>query len=180
MLSQPYPNSGPPAVLLPWLTAQGSLTRQLTDLAGGQFRVACCQQGYRPLSRELALWLGVRPGMLAWQRESLLYGAGQEPWVKALSLFPVSLVQGQGRRFRHLREQPVGRVLFERTQPRCQRRIRQSRDGWTRQSRYSWHGHQLIVAETFLPPFVAYLQQRIQPVCSGRHHSNGLLFRKLS
>lgn len=150
------------SVLLPWLLASGSLTQQLTQLAQGQFSVQAVSQHFAQPSRLNSQWLRVPAHELAWQRESLLFGNGQQPWVKALSIFPLRSLSGQGRRFRHLGNRPVGQLLFERTRPSCERRVIKLPEGWTRQSCYTWHGKRLMVQETFLPTFIDYLKQHPQ------------------
>ena len=149
-------------ILKPWLLASGSLTQQLTQLAQGQFRVQPLSQHFAQPSRLDSQWLNVPTHELAWIRQSLLFGDGATPWVKAQSIFPLRSLRGQGQRFRHLGSRPVGRLLFERTQPRCERRVLYLPEGWTRQSCYTWHGKRLIVQETFLPAFIDYLQQHPQ------------------
>ncbi len=149
-----------PALLAPWLYASGSLTQQLTELSHGLFHVLPVQEHYRKLSLTDSRWLGVPSHELAWVRESLLYGDGTAPWVKAISYFPMRSLKGDARRFLHLGKRPIGHLLFKRTIPQCERRVLYlANQGWTRQSCYTWHGRKLIVQETFLPAFIDYLQQ---------------------
>lgn len=149
-------------ILLPWLLASGSLTQQLTQLAQGQFRVQAVSQHFAKPSRLDSQWLHVPAHELVWLRRSLLFGCDVQPWVKAHSFFPLRSLSGQGQRFRHLGNRPVGQLLFERTRPSCERRVIKLPEGWTRQSCYTWHGKRLIVQETFLPAFIDYLKQHPQ------------------
>ena len=146
-----------PQQLRPWLYAQGSLTQQLTHLAGGQFRVQPIAERFATITHHDAVWLGVQPQRLGWLRDSLLFGADAEPWVQARSFFPMTTLQGRGRIFRHLRTRAIGHLLFERTQPLCKRRVFWDEDGWVRQSCYTWHGHPLLVQEKFLKSFVEHI-----------------------
>jgi chorismate--pyruvate lyase len=146
--------------LKPWLAAQGSLTQQLTQLAGGQFRVQRIIEHYQVLQRQNAMWLKMPLGQLAWVRESYLFGCEQHPWVKAKSFFPMLSLRKKARIFMHIGDKPIGHWLFQRTQPRCERRIIYLSEGWSRQSCYTWHGCKFIVQETFLPQFLHFLQRQ--------------------
>lgn len=143
-----------------WLYADGSLTQQLTKLAQGQFSVVLIGEKMQKISRADAQWLGVPYGQIAWVRESYLYGSTTQPWVKAKSIFPIQSLKKRARIFPHIRQRPIGKILFQRTKPQCQRRVLTLADGWTRQSRYVWHHCPLIVQETFLPAFEQFLQEQ--------------------
>ncbi len=109
------------------------------------------------MSRIDSQWMKM-PAHIAWVRESLLYGCEAQPWVQAKSIFPILSLQKKARIFKHIGKQPIGRFLFQRTTPQCERRIIRLNEGRTRQSCYTWHGCKFIVQETFLPSFEAYLQ----------------------
>ncbi|MFX4309917.1 chorismate lyase [Acinetobacter soli] len=141
-----------------WLCASGSLTQQLTDLAHGAFSVKPISERYRQMSLIDSQWMKMPAAHIAWVRESLLYGCEAQPWVQAKSIFPILSLQKKARIFKHIGKQPIGRFLFQRTTPQCERRIIRLNEGWTRQSCYTWHGCKFIVQETFLPSFEAYLQ----------------------
>lgn len=158
-----WQHSDIPVRLLPWLSASGSLTQQLTTLGGGTFRVQPLQQQFQRLSLSDAQWLNMSHQHTAWVREVYLYGCEQQPWVKAKSIFPILSLQKRARIFRHIGHRPIGWFLFQRTTPKCERRIVRLEDGWTRQSCYTWHGCQFIVQETFLPHFEAFIQPHIEP-----------------
>ncbi len=147
--------------LQPWLLAQGSLTVQLRAYAGGQFRVQPLGRAYqRPLPDE-AKCLGISPSAYVLVREVYLYGADASPWVHARSVFPLPTLRGSGRRLLTLRSRSLGTLLFERggvqrvplVQQRKTRQVARVAEGWTRRTTYRWHGHPVLVQETFLPAF---------------------------
>ncbi len=153
----------PPAELLPWLNAEGSLTAMLEERAEQPLRVERSFEGYRLLTLQQKRQLGLqgsalnRP-LLAWIREVQLYGNDEQPWVQAQSLFPLSSLKGNARRLQQLKGTPIGYVLFKRsrTQPN-QRLIQHTSEGWQRQTRYDWYGRKLLISETFLPAFLSNL-----------------------
>lgn len=142
-----------------WLYASGSLTQQLTQLAGGVFRVEPTEQYFQRMRQIDSRWMKMPAQHTAWVRESLLYGCQKQAWVQAKSIFPIMSLQGRARLFQHIGTQPIGRYLFDRHQPHCQRRVLKLENGWTRQSCYTWHGCKFIVQETFLTAFEDYLMQ---------------------
>ncbi len=149
-----------PEALRKWLYASGSLTQQLTDAAGGVFQVELLKEHYLRLSRSDAQWMNMPLQHSSWVRESYLYGNGSEPWVQAKSIFPILSLHGRARLFKHIGSKPIGWFLFQRTTPRCERRVLKLDAGWTRQSCYTWHGSKFIVQETFLPAFEQFLQKQ--------------------
>ncbi|WP_374668519.1 chorismate lyase [Acinetobacter sp.] len=149
-----------PEELKKWLYASGSLTQQLTDLAGGQFQVEPTKEHFQRMSFIDAKWMGMPFQHTSWVRESYLYGSEAEPWVKAKSIFPILSLHKRARIFQHIGAKPIGFFLFQRTNPACERRVIRLDDGWTRQSCYTWHGCKFIVQETFLESFEQYLQKQ--------------------
>ena len=147
-----------PSELKLWLYASGSLTQQLTDLAQGHFQVQPISEKFQRLNFHDAIWLNMPHHHTAWVRESFLYGADAEPWVKAKSIFPILSLKKRARLFQHIGNKPIGRFLFQRTTPDCERRIILLDEGWTRQSCYTWHGCKFIVQETFLPTFEDFIE----------------------
>jgi chorismate--pyruvate lyase len=148
-----------PAELREWLYASGSLTQQLTDLADGEFKVQPIQEHFLRLSFADSQWMNMPHQHTSWVRESYLYGCEAEPWVKAKSIFPILSLQSRARIFQHIGKKPIGWFLFQRTNPHCERRVILLKDGWTRQSCYTWHGCKFIVQETFLAAFEQFIQQ---------------------
>lgn len=148
-------------VLKKWLCAEGSLTQQLTTLADGQFTVEPVSEKFQRLLHVDAKWLNMPNQHTSWVRESYLYGCEEQPWVRAKSIFPILSLKARARIFQHIGRKPIGRFLFQRTNPACERRIIHLEEGWTRQSCYTWHGCKFIVQETFLPSFEQFLQQQI-------------------
>ena len=65
------------------------------------------------------------------------------------SIFPILSLQKRARIFQHIGSKPIGWLLFQRTNPNCERRVIYLEEGWTRQSCYTWHGCKFIVQETF-------------------------------
>ena len=149
-----------PVELYTWLHASGSLTRQLTVLGQGQFRVEPLREHYQRLTLMDARWMKMPNHHTSWVRESYLYGSDDVPWVKAKSIFPILSLQKKARIFQHIGNKPIGWFLFQRTQPHCERRVLWLEDGWTRQSCYTWHGCKFIVQETFFFFFVQFIQQK--------------------
>lgn len=165
---QPWlpPREVPPG-LLPWLRDERSLTRRLSLLLGRPIRVERLYQRWERPRRSEARLLGLPSGQRALVREVILWG-GDEPWVYARSILPVSALRGDLTRLRRLREAPLGSLLFRHrnlartpfeycavtpTQPA---RVRQLAGGGTlygRRSRFTLGRRQLIVAELFLPGF---------------------------
>jgi chorismate lyase len=140
-----------------WLYASGSLTQQVTDLAQGNFSVQPASESFLKISRADAQWLKVPMHHVAWVRESYLYGNEKQPWIKAKSIFPILSLQKRARIFQHIGKKPIGFYLFQRTEPKCERRVVLLDEGWTRQSCYTWHGCKFIVQETFLPAFEQFI-----------------------
>lgn len=149
-----------PPELKTWLYGQGSLTQQLTDVAGGVFKVQPIQEHYQRMSLLDSQWMLMPHQHIAWVRESYLFGCDEQPWVKAESIFPILSIHGKARLFKHIRTKPIGKFLFQRTNPLCERRVLKLAEGWTRQSCYTWHGCKFIVQETFLSAFEQFLQQQ--------------------
>lgn len=148
-----------PAELKTWLHASGSLTQQLTDVADGQFSVKPVKEHFQRLNFIDATWMQEPLHHISWVRESYLYGCESQPWVKAKSIFPIQSLQRRARIFKHIGAKPIGWFLFDRTEPKCERRVIWLDEGWTRQSCYTWHGCKFIVQETFLPAFQQYLRK---------------------
>ncbi len=154
-----------PRALRPWLLDPGSLTRQLTQLAGGDFRVERLSQSWRRPRLDERLLLGLGHGEWALVREVILWGRG-EPWVYARSVLPVRTLTGDLYRLRRLQNSSLGSLLFrqrglQRTpfQLTCidARTLppRLAGDGalWGRRSRFELGDRPLIVGEIFLPAF---------------------------
>lgn len=153
----PQSNLVMPTELKTWLYASGSLTQQLTELAGGKFHVQPFQEHFQRLLLNDAKWMQMPLHHGAWVRESYLFGCEAEPWVKAKSIFPILSLKKRARIFQHIGKKPIGFYLFQRTNPLCERRVIRLDEGWTRQSCYTWHGCKFIVQETFLAAFEDYI-----------------------
>jgi chorismate--pyruvate lyase len=154
-----------PQSLLPWLLAEGSLTRLLIKASAGDFRVQRIAQGWgRPTLSEARL-LGLPPGQRALIREVVLWGRG-EPWVYGRSILPASTLSGDLRRLRRLQNSSLGALLF--SYPQLRRAPFQlalvagntlpgpahgEEPLWGRRSRFELQQRTLIVSEVFLPAF---------------------------
>ena len=57
-----------------WLYAQGSLTQQLTDAAGGLFKVQPIQEHYQRMTLLDSQWMLMPHQHTSWVRESYLFG----------------------------------------------------------------------------------------------------------
>lgn len=149
-----------PGYLKPWLLAEGSLTRQLTQYAHGQFHVAPFFEGFTRVYRHESAFLQMPADQRAWVRQVHLFGNQQQPWVKARSIIPIHSLQGQGRRLKFLGSRSLGSILFARTPPKCTRQIARLPEGWARRSLYIWHHQPLIVQEVFLDAFCQTLKEQ--------------------
>lgn len=152
----------PPPALLPFLTTEQSLTQLLEALAGVPLTVVVAGERYRPLklAEKQHLGLPADKPMLAWERQTLLFGCGDKPWVRAQSLFPVHILHGQQKRLRHLKHTPIGYVLFKKNrQLPLSRQQYFNGEHFGRQTVYQWQGKNLLVQETFLLEFERFLSQ---------------------
>lgn len=156
----------PPAHLLPFLTAKGSLTAQLEHLARQPLQVKIIKQKFRPLTfaEKRLLSLPVHRPILAWERQVLLFGNDTHAWVKASSLFPLPALQGNKKRLRHLKNTPIGYVLFKKNRQLNHERhyyIEQGQHG--RKTIYEWQGQKILIQELFLARFQTVLTTRPSP-----------------
>ncbi|WP_296244166.1 MULTISPECIES: chorismate--pyruvate lyase family protein [unclassified Psychrobacter] len=149
-----------PSELVDFLNTEGSLTAMLEVKAGQPLRVERSFEGYQLLTLAQKKQLGVqgaalsRP-LLAWVRESQLYGNDEQPWVQAQSIFPLISLKGCARRLQQLKSTPIGYVLFKRSRTLPNRRsIEKTADGWQRQTIYNWYGRKILISETFLEAFL--------------------------
>ena len=150
-VSQVLPRPEP--ALQSWLLDPGSLTLRLKEHSAGRFRVVVLQEGW--VRRQVpALLQCFTPSVASermWSRRVLLQ-CGDTPWVAAHSLIPVSSMEGELKRLRHLNNRPLGEFLFR--NPLLQRRqleLTQAGDVWGRRSLFHLYGKPLLVAEFFLP-----------------------------
>ncbi|MGP4906413.1 chorismate--pyruvate lyase family protein [Psychrobacter faecalis] len=153
--------SSAPTELVDFLNTEGSLTAMLEVKAGQPLRVERSFEGYRLLSLAQKKQLGLqgaalnRP-LLAWVRESQLYGDNEQPWVQAQSVFPLASLKGRARRLQQLKGTPIGYVLFKRRRTLPNRRsIERTANGWQRQTLYDWYGRKILISETFLAAFLS-------------------------
>lgn len=155
-----------------WLADQGSLTRAVVGACAGRFHVALLQQGWgRPLTGEARLLMV--PGTAATMVREVKLLCDDEVQVFARTLIPATSLRGRTRRLAHLRERPLGAVLFADPATR-RRRIELARLTarhtlfrsacshlekppaalWGRRTLFEYAGHPLLVNEIFLPALV--------------------------
>jgi chorismate--pyruvate lyase len=155
-----------------WLKDPASLTRRVTDACSGKFRVEVKFQGWAgALSSETRLLrLGLREACLVREVELL---CNDEPQVFARTLMPVSSLRGAARQLSHLRNKPLGKVLF--ANPRTRRKTVQiarilpqhklfhsavshldemPEELWGRRTLFLYVGKPILVNEIFLPTLV--------------------------
>jgi chorismate--pyruvate lyase len=150
-----------------WLLDDGSLTARLIASRRGSFAVQRLHQAWdRPrLSERRLLDMSQRERALV--REVLLTLDGQ-PVVFARSLFPASSLTGPLRHLRHLRNRPLGAILFRYPDMHrspfqlarvdghhsyLPRALRQDEPVWGRRSCFVVAGRPLLVSEVFLAAF---------------------------
>lgn len=151
----------PPASLLPWLMATGSLTAQLEAVLGQKLQIRPVHEGFKLMSSQMTRQIDStgRTRQMAICREVELLGDQGVAWVSAQSWFVVSSLTGARRRLKNLGRTPLGYVLFDRTEPECHRSVRLSDQGWSRENTYLWRGAKLLVIETFTPEFAKLVHQ---------------------
>lgn len=153
-----------------WLLDDGSLTSRLVAASEGGFRVERRYQGWQiPLPSERRL-LSLPHRELALIREVVLLSTEQNV-VFARSVFPLSSTTGSLRHLRHLRNSPLGAILFQ--HPDMHRSpfelshlpgdseylpddLRQKMPAWGRRSRFTLKGKSLMVSEVFLKAFTPW------------------------
>lgn len=142
------------------LTSQGSLTRKLELLNGKPIKVVITHQGLGCLNRtqQRLFAKGRNPRQtMAWIRKVILFG--NEAWVEATTIIPMSELWGNVKRLPRLGATPIGYVLFGKRQRLPFVRTYLTVDNLpARQSLYDWQGRQLLVEEIFLPA----LSQRLR------------------
>lgn len=142
----------PPAHLLPFLTAKGSLTALLEQKAGQPLRVQIIYEGHQPIDfyHKKLLNLPLHRPALAWVREVLLFGNETKAWVRAKSIFPIGSLSGNAKRLRHLKNTPIGYVMFKKNRQLPHKRTIFFDEHWGRNTVYDWQGRQILVQEIFL------------------------------
>lgn len=145
-------NICPPAHLLPFLIAKGSLTALLEQKAGQPLRVQIIYEGHQPIDfyHKKLLNLPLHRPALAWVREVLLFGNETKAWVRAKSIFPIGSLSGNAKRLRHLKNTPIGYVMFKKNRQLPHKRTMFFDEHWGRNTVYDWHGRQILVQEIFL------------------------------
>jgi len=179
-----YPGSAMPRALRAWLLDTASLTLRLQQLCPGRFRVRLLSQSWgRPFEDEVQA-LGMKSGSRALLRQVQLL-CGEQVWVYARTVIPVSSLRGRLQRLAHLGTRPLGGMLF--ADPGMQRGgVELARLGagqamhaaatfhllprpaeiWGRRTVFRLAHRPLLVSEIFLPEFPAGSVAR--PQATGR------------
>lgn len=155
------PPKSVPKSLLPFLSANGSLTQKLSQKAGKPLTVQVQFEGFRLLT--LDEWQAYRQlnahflsndcrhlpkkSHLAWVREVSLCVDGQA-WVRAKSFVLIDELKGKMHRLRHLGNTPMGHILFNRHKKLpFVRQFMVKNQQFARQSLYDWQGQRVFVEE---------------------------------
>jgi chorismate--pyruvate lyase len=178
-----YLHAAPPPALRPWLLDRASLTLRLQQLCPGRFRVRLLAQAWdRPFGDEAQL-LGMRSGSRALIRQVQLL-CGEQAWVYARTVIPVSSLRGRLQRLARLGNRPLGGMLY--ADPSMQRGgVELARLGtgqamhtaatfhlapppgeiWGRRTVFRLADKPLLVSEIFLPEFPAGSAGRPRTPC---------------
>jgi chorismate lyase len=158
-----------PTQLNPWLRESGSLTRAVVRACDGRFRVDLRRQGWGGALYSERRLLQMTPRLSALLREVKLL-CDEQPWVFARTLIPATSLRGRARRLAHLRNKPLGAVLFAdpktrrlsvevaRLTPRhalfraaCSHLSEMPTELWGRRTLFRYDGQPILVNEIFLP-----------------------------
>jgi len=158
--------------VLSWLQDPGSLTAALQSHSEGQLNVTVLAQYWGRAEFSEAQALGIAPRADVLIREVILSGANQ-PWVWARSILPRRSLTGPLRQLSKLSNQPLGGWLFKQpnlrrdaleisrfgpADPRLPSIIETKGDLWGRRSVFYVNNKPILVAEVFLPEFLATLK----------------------
>jgi chorismate--pyruvate lyase len=179
-----YSGTAMPRALRAWLLDTASLTLRLQQLCPGRFRVRLLSQTWGKPFGDEARVLGMKSGSRALIRQVQLL-CGEQAWVYARTVIPVSSLCGRLQRLAHLGNRPLGGMLF--ADPGMQRggmelaRLGTGQamyaaatfhlapppaDIWGRRTVFRLANKPLLVSEIFLPEFPAGSAGR--PRASGR------------
>lgn len=137
------------------LLTNGSFTKELEALACTKISVQVVFSGLRLLSFDEKKHLGLplKP-TLGYVRETIL-GAHGQAWVHAISVMPLDSLQGDAKRLRHLKNTPIGYVLFKKQTSLPYDRFVDTHHG-IRQNVYDWHGRKFLIRERVLTDLMDY------------------------
>lgn len=156
------------------LTEQGSLTDLMQQLMGQTPTLKCLTQGKGHADRIESQILSIRPRKFAHIRE-ITMGKGQQDWLFARTVIPISTLKGQAKRLAKLNNQPLGRVLFGQINAQRKRMwldivfadevglsdfdIAEDFPLWQRRSIFQIASGPLLISEIFLPDCPVYESQ---------------------
>ncbi|WP_213877960.1 chorismate lyase [Pseudomonas sp. dw_358] len=147
-----------------WLFDEGSLTRRLTDLAGGRFAIQVLEEGFEVLRADECEALELPAGSTGWAREVLLCGV-DTPWVFARTVTARQAAEATDLELPALGNRSLGDLLFDNSAflrgpiEICQYpsqwlpETHQVEGLWARRSRFDRDETHLLVAEVFLTGF---------------------------
>ncbi len=150
----------PKSELLNWLVDEGSLTKRLIAFSNNQFSVNLLKQNEDRIYKNEADALNVADSSIANVREVLLLCNKAES-VFARTVIPLSTLTGKQKELTQLNNKPLGAYLF--SQPDMVRDpieitcvlMPDDSEVWGRRSVFYLENKPLLVAEFFLPNFVA-------------------------
>ena len=167
------------SLLLEWLTEAGSLTARLKSLSSNNLTVEILSQRWARAEASEARALGLPLRAMVLIREVILKGNGDD-WVFARSILPRSSLTGSLRCLSRLDNRPLGGWLFrqpslrrgpmmispfahgdlrlELITPRLDHKA-ENRTLWGRRSVFYVQSKPLLVAELFLPDFMARIER---------------------
>ncbi len=160
-----------PRALRGWLLDTASLTLRLQQLCPGRFRVRLLSQSWGKPFQDEARVLGMPHGSRALIRQVHLL-CGEQAWIYARTVIPVSSLCGRLQRLAHLGTRPLGGMLFAdpgmqrggvelaRTRHRAGHACRGNLSSgtapaeiWGRRTVFRLADKPLLVSEIFLPDF---------------------------
>ena len=160
--------------LLPFLTTTKSLTKKLENLSKKPLTVKVLSQKSRllTLTEKKMCQLPLHRPILAWERKVLLFGdnppsqmlehqnSNQNAWIEATSLFPYNSLLGKNKRLKHLKNTPIGYILFKKNKELpFKRQFIILPHHISRQTVYQLNHKPIIIEEIFLPAFLDFLLQ---------------------
>ena len=95
------------------LSDQGSLTDRFKQIIGTQPCLKRLSQGHQFVSKQERDLLDIMPRQMALVRE-ITMGDGQNDWMFARTIVPLTTLKGAARRISYLNEAPIGKILFGR------------------------------------------------------------------
>jgi len=154
-----YTQSAIPKKLKAYVAGEGSLTKSLIALSGGNFEVNVLDQSVAlPYYHEqLALGQSLNRWAMCREVELKIHG---EAVVLARSIIPLSLIYKGQSGLSNLGRKPLGHLLFRNGQTDLSKRefLSINPNIYARRTPYKYLGSKVLVSEFFLPRFNAYME----------------------